>query len=178
VSDEEKKTVDGVQEVSAGDAGNSSAVSSNGAESDKSDKGAPVPRKNIFEISVETISYIEKAERDKTIHYRNRDKTSTIFLFLALLCAAMFAFVLVISPENRYLCVALALISDFLFGMAILWYVLLRFGVLRTIEPRYALICWQLMLGAGVLFAFYTMNIAFFFFTLYRTMPGGAPSTF
>lgn len=170
MSDEEKKTVESVQESTVSDA----AASNNGAESDKG--GSQTPRKNILEISVETISYIEKAERDKSIHYRSRDKTSTIFLFLALLCAAMFAFVLVISPENRYLCVALALISDFLFGMAILWYVLLRFGVLRTIEPRYALICWQLMLGAGVLFAFYTMNIAFFFFTLYRTMPGAAPT--
>ena len=174
MSDEEKKTVEGVQEISAGDAAAASlSAANNGAEPAKAGQA---PRKNIFEISVETISYIEKAERDKTIVYRNKDKTSTIFLFLALLCAALFAFVLVISPENRYLCVALALISDFLFGMAILWYVLLRFGVLRTIEPRYALICWQLMLGAGVLFAFYTMNIAFFFFTLYRTMPGGGAS--
>lgn len=177
MSDEEKKAVEGVQEVIAADAAAAASASNSGNATDNSIKGQK-PRKNIFEISIETIAYIEKAERDKTIHYRNNDKTSTIFLFLALLCAALFAFVLVISPENRYLCVALALVSDFLFGMAILWFVLLRFGVIRTIEPRYALICWQLMLGAGVLFAFYTMNIAFFFFTLYRTMPGGGGSSY
>jgi hypothetical protein len=60
-------------------------------------------------------------------------------------------------------------VSDALFGLSILWYVLLRFGVLRSVEPRHALLCWQLMLGAGALFAFYTMNIAFGFFTIYTT---------
>lgn len=134
-------------------------------------KTGQFPRKNIFQISAETIEYIEKAEKDKSIHFRNDDKTSTIFLFLALIFSAILAFALILSPSNRHLCVALALVSDFLFGMAILWFVLLRFGVLRTIEPRFALLTWQLMLGAGVLFAFYTMNVAFFFFTLSKSMP-------
>lgn len=130
------------------------------------------PRRGLIAIAAETIAYIESAERNKAIQFRSKDKSSIVFLFLALLCAALFAFVLVLMPENRYLCVTLALVSDFLFGLAILWFVLLRFGILRTLEPRFALICWQLMLGAGVLFAFYTMNIAFFFFTVFRGLPG------
>ena len=134
-------------------------------------------RKGIVAMTAETLGYIESAEKDKTIYVRNDDKTSTVFLFLALITSAVFAFVLVLTPGNRPLCIALALISDFLFGMAILWFVLLRFGVLRTIEPKFALLCWQLMLGAGVLFAFYTMNVAFFFFTLYTQIApaGSAP---
>ncbi len=135
------------------------------------------PRRSIFSVAAETIRYIERAEKDKTLHVRTDDKKSIICMALSFLIGIAFTIMFLVNKDLRALCIALALIADVLLGFSILWYVLLRFGVLRTVEPRHALLCWQLMLGAGVLFAFYTMNIAFAFFTLYTTTIGSAPST-
>ena len=133
------------------------------------------PRRSVFSVAGETIRYIERAEKDKTLHVRTDDKKSVIAMAASFTIGIGFTIMYMVNQETRHLCIALALLADFLLGFSILWYVLLRFGVLRTVEPRHALLCWQLMLGAGVLFAFYTMNIAFAFFTLYSsTHPAAA----
>lgn len=127
------------------------------------------PRRSVFSIAGETIRYIERAEKDKTLHVRTNDKKSVVCMALSFLIGIGFTIMYMVNDSTRSICIALALVADFLLGFSILWYVLLRFGVLRTVEPRHALLCWQLMLGAGVLFSFYTMNIAFAFFTIYST---------
>lgn len=136
------------------------------------------PRRGIMSVASETIRYIERAEKDKTLHVRTNDKKSAIFMAISLILGVGFTVLYMVNESTRQLCIVMALIADAFLGLSILWYVLLRFGVLRTVEPRHALLCWQLMLGAGVLFAFYTMNIAFAFFTVYSTYhPATPPNT-
>ena len=140
-------------------------------------KSAPGPRRSIVSVASETIRYIERAEKDKTLHVRTDDKKSAIFMALSLVIGIGFTVLYMVNESTRQLCIVMALVADGFLGLAILWYVLLRFGVLRTVEPRHALLCWQLMLGAGVLFAFYTMNIAFAFFTIYSSSAAAASAT-
>lgn len=135
------------------------------------------PRRSIMSVASETIRYIERAEKDKTLHVRTNDKKSAIFMAISLILGVGFTVLYMVNESTRQLCIVMALIADAFLGLSILWYVLLRFGVLRTVEPRHALLCWQLMLGAGVLFAFYTMNIAFAFFTVYSTYHPATPPT-
>ncbi len=136
------------------------------------------PRRSIMDVAGETIRYIERAEKDKTLHVRTNDRKSAVFMAISLILGVAFTALYMLNESSRQLCIVMALIADAFLGLSILWYVLLRFGVLRTVEPRHALLCWQLMLGAGVLFAFYTMNIAFAFFTVYSTYhPATPPST-
>ena len=146
----------------------SEAEASNSA-SELSSSGSDRKRPSILAVAGETIQFIEKAEKDKSLNVRTNDRRSAIFALLSFAVGIVFLVLYMVNPGYKQLCIALALVSDALFGMSILWYVLLRFGVLRSVEPRHALLCWQLMLGAGALFAFYTMNIAFGFFTIYTT---------
>lgn len=127
------------------------------------------PRRSIMSIAGETIRYIEKAEKDKSLNVRTDDKRSVIFMTISFVIGIVFTVMYMLNPATRAVCIILALVADLFLGLSILWYVLLRFGVLRSVEQRHALLCWQLMLGAGALFAFYTMNIAFAFFTIYSS---------
>lgn len=127
------------------------------------------PRRSLFSVASETIRYIERAEKDQSAEVRTDDKKSVIFMSLSFVIAVIFTLMYMFNQTWRPACIGLALVSDLLLGLSILWYVLLRFGVLRSVEPRHALLSWQLMLGAGALFAFYTMNVAFAFFTFYTS---------
>lgn len=131
-------------------------------------------RQSLLSVASETMKHIEAAEKDKTLNVRTDDKKSVACMIASFLTAVVLL-VLQVNPQFKQTCIAMALAADLLFGLSILWYVLLRFGVLRTVEPRHALLCWQLMLGAGALFAFYTLNIALAFFTLYMNTPAPAP---
>ncbi|MBX9688690.1 MAG: hypothetical protein K2X27_18425 [Candidatus Obscuribacterales bacterium] len=133
------------------------------------------PRKGLLAVAQETMLYIEKAEKDKSITFRTNDRISVILIMLSFTLEAGLLLLFMSNPAMRNVCIGMALIADFLFGLAILWFVLLRFGVLRTVEARHALLCWQLMIGAGALFAFYTTNIAFLFFTLYNVNSNQLP---
>ncbi|MBX9724362.1 MAG: hypothetical protein K2X81_23335 [Candidatus Obscuribacterales bacterium] len=151
--------------------GNTEATPENNA---KSSESSPKPasagkaRQNLFAQAGETFQFIEKAEKEGYKNIRTNDKNSIIFVVLAILAAGLTCWLYAIDVALRPVCVTLALISDFLFGLSILWFVLLRFGVIRSLDPRHALLCWQLMLGIGILLSYYTMNVAFGFFTLYN----------
>ncbi len=130
------------------------------------------PRKgeerHLLSVFGETMKHIDHCEKDKTIIFRHNDRKSVMFMLAAFVVEVLLMVLFVANSASRPIYIALAVLADFLFGLAILWYVLLRFGVLRSFEPRQTLLTWQLMIGAGALFAFYTMNIAFGFFTYYN----------
>lgn len=151
------------------EAENSSEASASGEQALNPPANTTAPRRSVFSVAGETIRYIERAEKDKTLHVRTDDKKSIVCMALSFGIGITFTLMYMLNNEMRQICIVLALVADAFLGFSILWYVLLRFGVLRTVEPRHALLCWQLMLGAGVLFSFYTMNIAFAFFTLYSS---------
>ena len=174
MADETEKTADAVTETTS-----PGLETKEPAEEAKASSGASPaananspPRKgeerHLLSVFGDTMKHIDQCEKDKKIVFRHNDRKSVMFMLAAFLVEVILMLLFVANSASRPIYIALAVLADFLFGLAILWYVLLRFGVLRSFEPRQTLLTWQLMIGAGALFAFYTMNIAFGFFTYYN----------
>ena len=166
MSDEENSLAETAAENKPESSGEIEPSAKAGSEKSVVDTSDPLQRQGVLSMAGQTMAYIEAAEKNHSLQVRSNDRTSTMLLGLALTAVIIFTCLLG-NPNSRGICVVLALASDVFLGLAVLWFVLLRFGVLRYVEPRYALLCWQLMLGAGFLFSFYTMNVALVFLTLF-----------
>jgi len=120
-------------------------------------------RQNLFGTAKKTLVFIDEAEKDKTVKVRVDDQRSALMLGAGVLLLIIDAVVLVLVPSMMPLCMVLGILADLLLGAAVLWYVTLRFGVLRTLDPRYAVICFQLLIGTGILFTYLSINAAILF---------------
>jgi hypothetical protein len=143
---------------------------------DSAPSRAPAAKeRNLLAAVGTTMKHIEDCEKDRSLIFRHSDRVSLTFLFAAFAVEVLLALVFVTYSQLRMACIVMAAVADILFGLAIIWFVLLRFGILRSFEPRQTLLTWQLMIGSGALFAFYTMNIAFGFFIYYNMLIGLPP---
>jgi len=106
-------------------------------------------RRNWVENVNKTCDYIGKISRDKSLHLRSSDKLTSNLLIGAFLLALAFA-ALPFFEMNAIAAFAYILADILLFG-AILVFVVSRFGIIRAMEPRHALVCWHLMVGTGLL---------------------------
>jgi hypothetical protein len=129
----------------------------------------PAKERNLLANIMATWKHIDRCENDKTVTFRHSDTVSLIGLFAAFGMEVVLVILYQTSVSLRPFCIVLAIVADICFGFAILWYVLLRFGALRSFDSRQTLLAWQLMIGSGALFAFYTMNLAFLFFIYYNS---------
>lgn len=112
-------------------------------------------RSSLIEGFFKTLKYISEVGEDKGITYRESDKRTTQFLGIALLGAVIFA--ALPSLQMPSLALVCYIVADLFLVLAILGFVLTRFGVIRAMEPRYALVTWHLMVGTGLL----TLTIGF-----------------
>lgn len=106
-------------------------------------------RRNWVQNVNETCEYIGKISRDKKLHFRSSDKVTTRLLIGAFLLAVGFA-ALPFFEMNAVAAFAYVLADILLLG-AIVVFVVSRFGIIRAMEPRHALVCWHLMVGTGLL---------------------------
>jgi hypothetical protein len=120
-------------------------------------KGEQHPRANAFESCAKTFDYLSRISTDKSLTFRQSDTTTTNLLVFSLVGALVFA----VLPAFNLSSVAAVcyVIADILLIMAILGFVMSRFGILRTMEPRYAMVCWHLMVGTGLLAMVIGFNI-------------------
>lgn len=115
-----------------------------------SNKSKEHKRSSLSESVFKTLTYISDISDDKSITYRVSDKHTTNFLGVALLCSVVFAALPSLQLESlAFVCYVIA---DIFLILAVTGFVLTRFGVIRAMEPRYALVCWHLMVGTGLLF--------------------------
>lgn len=112
-------------------------------------------RSSLLESFFKTLEYVSKASDDKTIVYRDSDRRTTNFLGVALIGAVIFA----VLPSLQLASLGLVcyVVADIFLILSIGGFVLTRFGVIRAMEPRYALVTWHLMVGTGLL----TLTIGF-----------------
>lgn len=112
-------------------------------------------RSSLIEGFFKTLEYVSKASDDKTIVYRDSDRRTTNFLGVALIGAVIFA----VLPSLQLASLGLIcyVVADIFLLLSIGGFVLTRFGVIRAMEPRYALVTWHLMVGTGLL----TLTIGF-----------------
>lgn len=145
--------------------------------SETSDTGASgdgtsrADRLNPMAAAAESMTFIENAGKDKSVKIRVDDTRSAILMAASLVLLVTSCGLVASNPQLRDVGVAMVLLADVLCGASILWYCVLRFGFIRRIDPRFALICWHLVLGTGVLFSFVAMNVMLTLLTISRAQP-------
>ncbi|MFA6212145.1 MAG: hypothetical protein WC714_22075 [Candidatus Obscuribacterales bacterium] len=101
-----------------------------------------------FAACLESFAHIRKAAADKAISIRETDKQSVRLLRGSVLVALMFLF-LPLAGLSKYAIICLTA-ADTFFLIALIIYIVGRFGILRVMSPRHALVCWQLMVGTSL----------------------------
>jgi hypothetical protein len=132
-------------------------------------------RHSMWQSTAETFEFIKEAFSDKSVVLRDEDKFSSrvlsIFLLVGVLALCMAAYQQDwnwlkarlgaggFTPFRPINLVVLGAV-DLLYFLPLCWFVAHRLGILRTMSPRHALICVQLMIGASILTALICVNIA------------------
>lgn len=96
-----------------------------------------------------TLDYIGTISRDKKLHFRASDQLTSRLLIGSFVLALGFA-TLPFFEMNAIAAFAY-LLADVMLFSAISVFVISRFGIIRAMEPRHALVCWHLMVGTGLL---------------------------
>lgn len=117
--------------------------------------GSPgqTPRESMLGGVVSSVKYLQEAHAEvDVIKLRKSDKFTHVMLWIGLgvMVAAMFL------PVPRSVSLILA---DVLISIVLLAFLGLRFGVVRTLKPRQAVLTWQLILGSFLLGIYAAFNI-------------------
>ena len=114
-------------------------------------------RQGWLKGSLLTFKYLNEISKDKKLAFRASDKTTTWLLLFALIGSIVFA----LGPHFGFAAFALIcyVTADLMLILGIAIFVVTRFGIIRAMEPRYALICWHLMVGTGLLALVLGFNI-------------------
>jgi len=102
-------------------------------------------RDNVVEGLFASVKYLQSAHAETGfIKLRKSDRVTQVLLVVALLIVVAAQ----LMPSQRELCTILA---DGLMLVMLLSFLAVRFGVLRTLKPRQAVLAWQLILGSFLL---------------------------
>lgn len=114
-----------------------------------SEGGRREDRRSLIQNINLTLDYIGTISRDKKLHFRSSDQLTSNLLIGSFILALGFA-TLPFFEMNAIAAFAYILADALLFA-AITVFVISRFGIIRAMEPRHALVCWHLMVGTGLL---------------------------
>lgn len=112
-----------------------------------------------FAACLESLAHVRKAAADKAISIRETDKQSVRLLRGSVLVALIFLF-LPLAGLSKYAIICLTA-ADTFFLIALVIYIVGRFGILRVMSPRHALVCWQLMVGTSLFAMALAINAVF-----------------
>lgn len=125
----------------------------------RSKTAQPHARSSVWHSLSETFQYLWQARNDKSIVIRDQDRISMYLVTFAFGFAVLFMIAPIVSPQFRALSFSLTVVADILYMAALMWFVFSRFGILRTMTKRDAWICWQLMVGTGILSVLMAANL-------------------
>lgn len=125
-------------------------------ENQASDGGSILQRRSRWDSSLAAIKYLSTISKDDEIQVRDSDRATSIALLLMSILSAVSLLVPALSKHI----VALILGCDVLVGVSMIMYLANRFGIVGTLNPRQALLTWQLMMGSLFLGVFLTINLA------------------
>jgi hypothetical protein len=118
--------------------------------------GGITQRRSRWHSSMTAFRYVNSLSRDDEVKVRDTDRATSIAL---LVVSVLTVLSLIIRPFATHR-LDLLLVCDLLVGASLMFYVANRFGILSTMPPRQALLAWQLMMGAGFIGVFTTINLA------------------
>lgn len=133
------------------------AAASTGAAQPPAPTGKREDRRGWVDNVNQTFNYLDKISRDKNLPFRSKDKLTTRLLIGAFVLAIGFA-ALPFFEMNAVAAIAYIL-ADILLFVAIGIFVVSRFGIIRAMDPRHAMVCWHLMVGTGLLALVIGFNI-------------------
>jgi hypothetical protein len=124
-----------------------------------------IDRTGLWQRVRKTWGYVDRSDKDVKI--RVDDKRSIQVLIASVILLVASVALMAVNRDLRIVSIGLGLLADFMTFVALLWYVALRFGTLGALEPRHAVLCFQLAIGTGILSAFFAINmiLALFAFT-------------
>ncbi len=106
---------------------------------------------------VSSVKYLKEAHADAgTIKLRSTDRVTWVLLVVAVLMIIAAQFL----QNQKNLC---TMIADALMAVVLFAFLGMRFGVLRSLSARQAVLTWQLIVGSfllGMYFAFNTKLLA------------------
>jgi hypothetical protein len=117
----------------------------------------PVPkeRRSRWESSFVALRYLSGIGRDTQIKVRDSDRATSFSLLIVAVLTMISLFVPGLA-DYRFNLLA---VCDLLAGVSVVFYIANRFGILSTLPPRAALLCWQLMLGTWFIGMYVTINV-------------------
>jgi hypothetical protein len=118
--------------------------------------GGITQRRSRWHSSLTAFRYVNSLSRDDEVKVRDTDRATSIALLVVSILTVLS---LIIRPFSTHR-LDLLLVCDLLVGASLIFYVANRFGILSTLPPRQALLAWQLMMGAGFIGVFTTINLA------------------
>jgi Na+-transporting NADH:ubiquinone oxidoreductase subunit NqrB len=147
----------GQSDKSAADAAKSYKDQTAAAAGEQMDTQTRAARQSVVGGVVSSVKYLQDAHAEAgTIKLRSSDRATWVLLILAvaLIIAAQFL------QNQKNLC---TLIADALMAVVLFAFLGMRFGVLRSLSARQAVLTWQLIVGSfllGMYFAFNTKLLA------------------
>lgn len=120
-------------------------------------QGSREDRTNMWNSALRTFEYINEISQNKSLAFRSSDRLTTRLLVIALLGAVVFAFMPAFNLPVA--AAAFYVTADIVLMAAITVFVVARIGIIRAMEPRYALVCWHLMVGTALLFLTIGFNV-------------------
>lgn len=115
-----------------------------------------VQRRSPWYSSLAALRYVSSLSKDDDVKVRDSDRFTSMALAVTSVLTVLSLAIPALAPHR----LLLVLICDGLVGLMLLLYVTNRFGIVNTLNPRQALLTWQLMMGAGFLGIFATINLA------------------
>lgn len=120
-------------------------------------QGSREDRTNMWNSALKTFEYINQISQNKSLAFRSSDRLTTRLLVIALIGAVVFAFMP--AANLPVAAAAFYVTADIVLMAAIIVFVVARIGIIRAMEPRYALVCWHLMVGTALLFLTIGFNV-------------------
>jgi hypothetical protein len=115
----------------------------------------PKERRSRWESSFVALRYLSGIGRDTQIKVRDSDRATSFGMLIVAILTMISLFIPALA-DYRFNLLA---VCDLLAGVSIVFYLANRFGILSTLPPRAALLCWQLMLGAWFIGMYVTINV-------------------
>jgi len=113
-------------------------------------------RRSRWQTSLIAFRYVQSVSADNGIRIRDTDKATSIALAIATICLFLSPW---INPLGK-IRTNLLIVCDVFAGAVLVFYFANRFGILKTLNKRQALLTWQLILAAVYVGAFLTINLA------------------
>lgn len=112
-------------------------------------------RRSPWQSSAAAFEYVQKSSRTDAIQLRTSDRVTSIAL---LLCCILEVLSLSYTPFAG-MRLPVVLICDVVLGVSTVLFLVYRLGILCSLTPRQAIVCWQLMMGCIFFGIFLCINV-------------------